>query len=69
MLLAKREGYSVARARDLLTRFDKAGGLRIKKTKGTKILYVTKDGTRHLLWDPQPNGTITLEEHDARCDC
>lgn len=69
MLLARRTGLSPARAQELLQRFAKAGGLKVKKTKGIKVLYVSNDGTRHVLWSPQPDGTITVEEHDGRCDC
>lgn len=69
MLLAKRTGLSPRRAQELLARYAVKGGLKVKKTKGARILYVTGDATRHVLWDPQKDGTVILEEHDARCDC
>lgn len=66
MILDKRTDISPLRAKELLARFDRP---QLIKTRGNRMLYKANGGSRHILWIAEPGGQVTLEVHDARCQC
>lgn len=54
---------------DARARLSRCPGAQIVRQGKGRTVYSHSKGTKHVVWIPQRDGTVVLEEYDARCDC
>jgi hypothetical protein len=56
---------------DALTKLSRLGARLIRQNSSGRKLYMHGSGgqTRWIVWIPLGAAQVTLEEHDAACDC